>query len=99
MVLDQLDVPIILAPLAGGPSTPGPVRRGLRGGCLGFLAAGYLTAEAMHEQLQALRALTSRPFGVTSSCRPAPADPATYGPYVEEVRTEGAAVGEPAFRR
>ena len=42
--LPPLDVPVIAAPMAGGPSTPALVAVGDAGG-LGFLAGGYLTAE------------------------------------------------------
>ena len=44
MILDQLNVPIVLAPLAGGPTTPQLAAAVSEAGGLGFLAAGYLTA-------------------------------------------------------
>lgn len=40
----QPEVPIVLAPLAGGPSTPELAAAVSEAGALGFLAAGYLTA-------------------------------------------------------
>ena len=40
MILDQLDVPIVLAPLAGGPTTPQLAAAVSNAGGLGFLAAG-----------------------------------------------------------
>jgi nitronate monooxygenase len=44
VILDQLGVPVVLAPLAGGPTTPQLAAAVSNGGGLGFLAAGYLTA-------------------------------------------------------
>jgi nitronate monooxygenase len=43
-VLDQLEVPIVQAPLAGGPSTPELAAAVSDAGGLGFLAAGYEAA-------------------------------------------------------
>jgi len=43
MVLDELGTPIVLAPLAGGPSTPELAAAVSEAGGLGFLAAGYRT--------------------------------------------------------
>ena len=63
-VLERLEVPIVLAPLAGGPSTPELAAAVCEGGGLGFLAGGYLTAAALEERIAALRELTERPFGV-----------------------------------
>jgi len=44
LVLDRLAVPIVLAPLAGGPSTPELAAAVSNAGGFGFLAAGYLAA-------------------------------------------------------
>jgi nitronate monooxygenase len=38
--VDELDLPIVLAPLAGGPSTPALCAAVSNAGGLGFLAAG-----------------------------------------------------------
>jgi nitronate monooxygenase len=102
MVLDEVRVPIVLAPLAGGPSTPALAAAVCEAGAFGFLAGGYLTAAQLEEQLAELRSLTRRPFGV-NLFTPAPraADPATYGPYVQEIARwaggRGLPVGEPSF--
>jgi nitronate monooxygenase len=61
--LTDLDVPIVLAPMAGGAATPALAAAVSGAGGLGFLAAGYRTAEAMHRDVAATRALTSAPFG------------------------------------
>src|SRR3954452_7212223 len=64
MVLDDLTVPVVLAPLAGGPSTPELATAVSEAGGLGFLASGYLSAEETRERIAAVRGLSSRPFGV-----------------------------------
>jgi nitronate monooxygenase len=61
--LRDLSVPIIVAPMAGGPSTPQLAAAGTNAGGLGFVAAGYLTAEVFAERLAAARSLTSGPIG------------------------------------
>lgn len=63
-MLDRLEVPVIAAPMAGGASTPRLVAEVARAGGLGFLAAGYLSVEAVAEQVTATTGLTDRPFGV-----------------------------------
>lgn len=50
--------------MAGGPSTPELAVAVSNAGALGFVAAGYLTADGLAEQLTAVGQLTGRPFGV-----------------------------------
>jgi nitronate monooxygenase len=64
MILDGCDIPIVLAPLAGGPSTPELAAAVSNAGGLGFLAAGYLTAAEMASRCRRTEELASRPFGV-----------------------------------
>ncbi|MGH2925970.1 MAG: nitronate monooxygenase [Solirubrobacterales bacterium] len=64
MILNDLDHPIIQAPLAGGPSTPELTAAVGGAGGLGFLAAGYETAPAMRAQIRQVRQLSDAPFGV-----------------------------------
>ena len=59
-----LAVPVIVAPMAGGPSTPELAAAGTNAGGLGFVAAGYLTADALAERVIAARELTTGPLGV-----------------------------------
>lgn len=73
--LDELTLPIIAAPMAGGASTPELVAAVNAAGGLGWLAAGYKSAAAMTEQISATRKLTDRPFGVNLFV-PAASDPA-----------------------
>ncbi|RJQ80580.1 nitronate monooxygenase [Pseudonocardiaceae bacterium YIM PH 21723] len=63
-MIGSLRVPVIAAPMAGGPSTPALAAAVSDAGGLGFLAAGYLTAEALGSQIDEFRKLTDAPFGV-----------------------------------
>src|SRR3954447_7879375 len=60
----SLALPVIQAPMAGGPSTPELAAAVSSAGGLGFLAAGYKTAPGMRAEIQAMRSLTDKPFGV-----------------------------------
>ncbi len=64
MILDRCTLPIVLAPLAGGPSTPELAAAVSEAGGFGFLAAGYLSAAEMAKRIGRTRQLTTRPFGV-----------------------------------
>ncbi|HEX8084376.1 MAG TPA: nitronate monooxygenase [Solirubrobacteraceae bacterium] len=64
MVLEEIATPIVLAPLAGGPSTPELTAAVCEAGGLGFLAFGYLPPDDAAARLAAVRSLTARPFGV-----------------------------------
>lgn len=70
--LDDLEIPLVGAPMAGGPSTPQLAAAVSNAGGLGMLAASYLNADQLSEQVQQTRELTERPFGVNLFC---PADP------------------------
>jgi len=61
---DLLRRRIVVAPMAGGPSTTELVIAATRAGALGFLAAGYKRPEAMTAEVAAVRAATPEPFGV-----------------------------------
>jgi len=56
--------PIIQAPLAGGGDTPDLVAAVSNSGALGFIGAAYLTPEQIESTAAAVRAKTSRPFGI-----------------------------------
>ncbi|MEV7025745.1 nitronate monooxygenase, partial [Kitasatospora sp. NPDC093558] len=86
--LDELAVPVIAAPMAGGATTPELVAAVNRAGGLGFLAAGYRTAAGTAEQIAAARKLTGRPFGVNLFVPAAPGDPAAVAAYRERLRPE-----------
>ena len=55
---------IVVAPMAGGPTTTGLVVAAAGAGALGCLAAGYKTPGAMAAEMTAVRAATAEPFGV-----------------------------------
>lgn len=59
-----LRLPIIGAPMAGGPSTPQLAAAVSNAGGLGMLAAGYRTADALAADIAAVRSQTDSPFGV-----------------------------------
>jgi nitronate monooxygenase len=56
--------PIVLAPMAGGPTTPELVAAACEEGAFGFLAVAYLGPEQIAQTIARTRALTSAPFGV-----------------------------------
>lgn len=57
-------MPVIAAPMAGGPSSCDLVVAVAEAGGLGMLAAGYRTPEQVSEQIAEVRDRTSAPFGV-----------------------------------
>ncbi|MEU5090238.1 nitronate monooxygenase [Streptomyces sp. NPDC021356] len=61
---DLFPHPIVQAPMAGGPSGPQLAAAVSEAGGLGFLAAGYKTADGMYQEIKQVRGLTGRPFGV-----------------------------------
>lgn len=56
-------LPLVAAPMAGGPSGPALVTAAARAGATGFLAGGYKSRAALADEIAAVRAATSR-FGV-----------------------------------
>jgi nitronate monooxygenase len=97
-----LAVPIVGAPLAGGPTTPALAAAVCEAGGLGFLAAGYLTAAAFAADIDAVRGLTSRPFGANIFYPTREdVDPAELAAYAERLAPEasrhGVAVGDPRW--
>lgn len=60
----DLEIPLVGAPMAGGPSTPQLAAAVSNAGGLGMLAAGYLNAYQLAEQVKQTRELTKRSFGV-----------------------------------
>ncbi|MEU6282674.1 nitronate monooxygenase [Streptomyces sp. NPDC047028] len=61
---DLFPQPIVQAPMAGGVSVPLLAAAVCEAGGLGFLAAGYKTADGMYQEIKQLRSLTAHPFGV-----------------------------------
>jgi nitronate monooxygenase len=99
MILDSCGIPIVLAPLAGGPSTPELAAAVSNAGGLGFLAAGYLSAAELADRCRRTGELTGRPFGVNVFV-PGPAGDASgvrqFAAEIEgHVTGVGAPLGEP----
>jgi nitronate monooxygenase len=93
MILDSCDIPVVLAPLAGGPSTPELAAAVSNAGGLGFLAAGYLSAAELAGRRRRLAELTSRPFGVNVFV-PGPAgDLARVCQFAAEIESDVSGVG------
>jgi nitronate monooxygenase len=61
---DVMDGPVVVAPMAGGPSTVELVRAAGAAGALGFVAAGYRSATALAADVAALRSTGTGAFGV-----------------------------------
>lgn len=100
--LRALDAPVIVAPMAGGPTTPELAAAGTNAGGLGFLAAGYLTADVLAERITAARALTSGPLGVNLFVvRSSAALPDAIHRYAKALESESARydthLGEPRY--
>src|SRR5262245_19213733 len=90
-----LQHPIVQAPLAGGGDTPALVAAVAEAGALGFIGAAYLTPAQITDSAAAVRARTTRPFGISLFAPlppPAPADStravARIAPYYAELGLE-----------
>jgi nitronate monooxygenase len=93
LILDRLDVPIVLAPLAGGPTTPELAAAVSNTGGLGFLAAGYLTADALRDQIAGARALTRAAIGVNLFVPGSPAPSGQVARYAATLANAAAEAG------
>lgn len=60
----ELAVPLVGAPMAGGPSTPALAAAVSQAGGLGFVAGGYRTPQQLADEITAARAATTGPIGV-----------------------------------
>lgn len=59
-----IDVPVVLAPLGGGPGTVDLAVAVCEAGGLGSLAGGYLAPARLRDDIRSTRAATDRPFAV-----------------------------------
>lgn len=57
-------LPIVLGPMAGGPSTPALAAAVSNAGGLGSLGEGYASSEQIRSDIRATRKLTDKPFAV-----------------------------------
>ncbi|MEU9758841.1 nitronate monooxygenase [Streptomyces sp. NPDC047985] len=91
VLTDLCRYPIVQAPMAGGTSRPELAAAVSEAGGLGFLAAGYKTADGMSHEIERLRTLTGRPFGVNLFMpQPDLADPSAVDVYRHQLAGEGA---------
>jgi nitronate monooxygenase len=92
---DLLRSPVVLAPMAGGPSTPALVTAADSAGVLGFLAAGLKTVPALLAEISAVRASGVDAFGVNVFVPGEPyGDGAALSRYLASL---GDGAGEPAW--
>src|SRR2546426_11016425 len=56
--------PLVLAPMAGGPSTPALCAAVSEAGGLGSHGGAYLPPAKLRDDIRAIRAATSRPFAI-----------------------------------
>ncbi|MGW3143758.1 nitronate monooxygenase [Streptomyces sp. NPDC001177] len=88
---DLFPHPIVQAPMAGGVSVPQLAAAVSEAGGLGFLAAGYKTADGLYQEIKQLRGLTNRPFGVNLFMpQPEYADPSAVEVYAHQLAGEAA---------
>jgi nitronate monooxygenase len=60
----RIQHPLVLAPMAGGPSTPALCAAVSEAGGLGSYGAAYLPPGKLREEIRAIRALTGKPFAI-----------------------------------
>lgn len=104
MVLGFWDiaVPIVGAPMAGGPSTPALAAAVSNAGGLGFVAGGYLSADRLADDIAAARAATTGPIGANLFVpQPSVADWAQLEYYADELEEVAeyyhTEVGQPVY--
>jgi nitronate monooxygenase len=93
-----IDLPIVQAPMAGGPTTPALVAAVSNAGGLGSLGAAYLDPDTIRQTGAEIRALTDRPFAINlfmaenGSASPAQIDRANalMAGYRQELGLDGA---------
>ncbi|AGM04616.1 nitronate monooxygenase [Amycolatopsis keratiniphila] len=100
-MFEDLRFPVIAAPMAGGPTTPGLVAAVTAAGGFGFLAGGYLSADALSDRIAKTAELTGEPFGVNLFVSGGSAAEADLGVHIERWRAEaqrlGVEPGEPSW--
>jgi nitronate monooxygenase len=81
-------LPVIAAPMAGGPSTTAMVIAAAQTGALGFLAAGYKSADAVRAEIEVVKA-AGIPFGMNVFApNPVPIERAVYRDYATFMQRE-----------
>jgi nitronate monooxygenase len=84
----EMSIPLIAAPMSGGPTTPAMVSAATQAGGLGLLAAGYKTVDAIETEIKSVRS-EGIPFGVNVfTPNPLPVDPDSYRAYAAIMQRE-----------
>lgn len=99
-MFETLRTPVLVAPMAGGPSTPELVAAAGKAGAGAFLAAGYLKAPALAAQIERVRELGAEEFGVNLFVpgRESTVDTSAYERVIaEEARRHGVEPGTPSW--
>jgi nitronate monooxygenase len=79
-------IPVLAAPMAGGPGTAALVIAAAGAGSLGFVAAGYKTPQALIDEIAEVRRATTT-FGVNLFApNPLPVDPDEFRSYAAAVQ-------------
>ncbi|MGA2835166.1 MAG: nitronate monooxygenase [Acidimicrobiales bacterium] len=95
------EVPIIQAPMAGGPSTPALAAAVGSAGGYGFVAGGYLSPAELREMVRAVRASVGARFGVNLFVPSDPGDALEVAAYARTLQPEadrlGVALGVPVW--
>ncbi|MCP2235346.1 nitronate monooxygenase [Prauserella halophila] len=88
-----ISLPVLAAPMAGGPTAPNLVTAAGHAGSMGFLAGGYKTPAALAEQITAVRA-DEVPFGVNLFVpNPVPVSDEDYRAYRDALLPEAGRYG------
>ena len=83
-----MSIPLIAAPMSGGPTNPAMVSAAAGAGGLGMLAAGYKTVEAVESEIKKVRA-EGIPFGINVFApNPLPIDPDSYRAYAAVIQPD-----------
>ena len=98
--ISDISKPLIVAPMAGGPSTAQLAAAASNAGGLGMLAGGLLSPEVLAERIDAGRGLTSGPLGVNLFVpQPSAGTQRQYAQYAKtlapEAQRHGIRLGEP----
>jgi nitronate monooxygenase len=98
----DLEVPVVGAPMAGGPGTAALAAAVTNAGGMGFVAGGYLSPERFAAEIAAARAATTGPIGVNLFVpQPSAADVVALDYYAEQLdeiaEHYDVEVGQPRF--
>ncbi|GAB2736491.1 nitronate monooxygenase [Arthrobacter bambusae] len=87
------EIPLVAAPMAGGPSTPALVLAAASTGAFGFLAGGYKSVDALAQEVADVRAATDL-FGVNLFApNPVPVHRLAFIEYAQALTKEASRFG------